>query len=1187
MSQPSALSAHKKNTKFPFRVYRQGLTLSLDFASRTITGVADLTIVVRSEPELRRDGVVLHCRPGCAVLAAEVNGVAAKVERRAPANPAPPPLARDYATFVAHYRATQEASASSGDLVVLWPPNSQPYKPHGGSSSSGNGASASSSSAATNGGAGGISGSRAQSPGLCNGTGVPPIIRPPSAFSPALEAQMASPSPSFSPFSPSSCGSPPPTTNSTTTSSSSSTTSTNTSSSSSSVGLSNIKLTYRVNLSGNSVVRWVGHSPSHSTHTSTSSQATAARTQSESSDSAQYMYICAGLGNSPCWMPCIDNSNDRPIWVFAVTVPEDMLVVAPGKLTKISSPGPKLRTFHYSLDIQTLPRHIGLAAGYFEGMQDPNVPSCAHLVPAGMLHCIEPTTSFIGKAFKFYEQFLDWSFPYPFYTEVFVRDAPDLMSIFAGLSIFDSSLLLSPDYLHEGTSSREALSLALAQQWFGSFISFKQTRDLWLLLGISEFLASHFLTSLLGLVYGRYITMKRNDYVVEKEWCTPLSVTIHDYVHPCELQASKRFTFKSALVIDVLDKKCGTGGASMQKFLRSILKPRPAKSKSSHKQPPSVSPQQPPTQQTNVVMAPPKKVLSHRWFLNTLSSHTGQDLKAPVERWLYGRGYPPFLCGFQYDKKKKHTKFVLKLDMKGRHPDEKISGNIVVCMHEADGGTYNHTVGFDGEINMTDLECHARFRKARAPQQPPLKESPLLWVRIDPEYDMIRKILFKQSEVMWIAQLETDKDVRAQSEAAKALAEMPTRTAISALANLLSDDKAFWAVRAEAAWAISKTTTATSAVPSAAAPHDLTQHAFEVLTSFYCSRFFHHHSPHSANQNSTSASADPSPQQTALKNEGWPAPHDFRNFSLYLVKKSIPPALGLLCNPDGTVYNPAFKFLLLLLKANDNSHNEYSDSEFIASVLNSLASLKIHGRGETRSIEKQARRFLEIDRILPSKENVVTCACLGALSSLQAEGQSPPDLNFFWDYARYQSPSIRAKALQCIAQLALQDQFGKLLLAIQSDTSAKVQLLLVEYLISIPRDQFKPFATKSIANQTLVNTMWEMMCNCPDYLLRSYLLKLYKHIWGVGTPQPVFKQDVPALSQVKQFLQFGRKNTEYGFVVKPASMIPDTLDSTLPPPPLIPLQQSLSTSSTKIHIRTTGTTPTIMEDQSVDEVARF
>ncbi|CAK7349783.1 unnamed protein product [Dovyalis caffra] len=96
-------------------------------------------------------------------------------------------------------------------------------------------------------------------------------------------------------------------------------------------------------------------------------------------------------------------------------------------------------------------------------------------------------------------------------------------------------------------------------------------------------------------------------------------------------------------------------------------------------------------------------------------------------------------------------------------------------------------------------------------------ESPLSWIRADPEMEYLAEIHFNQPIQMWINQLEKDEDVVAQAQAIAALKALPqlSFSVTNAMNNFLSDTKAFWRVRIETAFALANT--ASEAIPHAVA----------------------------------------------------------------------------------------------------------------------------------------------------------------------------------------------------------------------------------------------------------------------------------------------------------------------------------------------------------------------------------
>lgn len=198
-------------------------------------------------------------------------------------------------------------------------------------------------------------------------------------------------------------------------------------------------------------------------------------------------------------------------------------------------------------------------------------------------------------------------------------------------------------------------------------------------------------------------------------------------------------------------------------------------------------------------------------------------------------------------------------------------GMMSIRVHELDG-MYDHPIlSMAGEPwQLLEIQCHSKLAAKRF--QKPKKgvkadgsddngdavattdvrlnsDSPLLWLRADPEMEYLAEVNFNQPVQMWINQLEKDKDVVAQAQAIAVLEALPqlSFSVVNALNNFLSDSKAFWRVRIQAAYALA--TTACEETDWAGLLH---------LINFYKSRRF-----------------DP--------NIGLPRPNDFHDFQEYFV----------------------------------------------------------------------------------------------------------------------------------------------------------------------------------------------------------------------------------------------------------------------------------------------------------------
>jgi transcription initiation factor TFIID subunit 2 len=181
---------------------------------------------------------------------------------------------------------------------------------------------------------------------------------------------------------------------------------------------------------------------------------------------------------------------------------------------------------------------------------------------------------------------------------------------------------------------------------------------------------------------------------------------------------------------------------------------------------------------------------------------------ALLNRHNHGTVFPEFQCGFWFNRKRHWTEIAIKQltnvhgqPTKGpvgksrvrRYRYLLLQGALTVRIHETDA-VAEHALNFEaeGEVSGQEFPCHSRLRKNRRKRNgqnegedkgkedaeiPRLdfymlvltkcrSDTPLMWLRFDPDMELLRRIHFRQSERMWVMQLEKDRDVIAQHEVA-------------------------------------------------------------------------------------------------------------------------------------------------------------------------------------------------------------------------------------------------------------------------------------------------------------------------------------------------------------------------------------------------------------------------------------
>ncbi|KAJ6282435.1 transcription initiation factor tfiid subunit tsm1 [Bipolaris maydis] len=285
-------------------------------------------------------------------------------------------------------------------------------------------------------------------------------------------------------------------------------------------------------------------------------------------------------------------------------------------------------------------------------------------------------------------------------------------------------------------------------------------------------------------------------------------------------------------------------------------------------------------------------------------------------KWIIGAGCPTFHCVPSFNKKKQ----VVQLTIKQLQADSSITtienakqksrdlrsatgyptfvGPMTIRIHEADGTPYEHIV--DINSNNVKVEIPNRLNKERmaaaadvtfymlgdlftSPQEheewrlddwPPEDEAK------QEDFEWIcRTNIEDMPSYMYVSQLQQDKDVVAQAESIQFLANKEGHPLISTfLVKTLMDNRYFHGIRTMAAmW-------------------------------LFC-----------------------------LPNSPMTRSNDFSDRSMYLIQCAIPRAIAKIKGEDGRSPLEAKRFLLDLVRYNDNRGNDYSDDHYIATLMRCLA----------------------------------------------------------------------------------------------------------------------------------------------------------------------------------------------------------------------------------------------------------
>lgn len=725
-----------------------------------------------------------------------------------------------------------------------------------------------------------------------------------------------------------------------------------------------------------------------------------------------------------CWFPCIDSDDLQGCgFDLEFTVADNLVAASTGTLLYSvlnEDEYPVRKTYVYRVDVPVSARLISLVVAPFEIMPDYTSNCCvlSYMCLPSNLSRLRNSVGFFNSMFSYFEDYLDTSFPFGSYTQVFI--APEMavssLSVGASMSVFSSKILYDENVIDQTMETRIKLAYALARQWFGVYITAASPNDDWLLDGLAWFLTDSFIKQFLGNNEARYRRYKANCAVCKSDdsAATALccSSSIKDsYGTKFIGFIGKLRSWKSVAVLQMLEKQMGP--ESFRKILQRIV----IRAKDSTHSLRSLSSKE------------------FRQFANKIGNLERPFLKEYFSRWIESNGCPVLKMGFSYSKRKNIIELAVMRGFTampdtstaptyGKAESENLEGGwpgmMSIRVHELDG-MYDHPIlPMAGETGqLLEIQCHSklaakRFQRPKkgampdgsddnneAPPGGDMRsnnihcgtESPLLWIRADPEMEYLADIHIYQPVQMWINQLEKDKDVVAQAQAIITLKTLPqlSFSVVNALNSILTDSKAFWRIRVEAAFALANT-----------ASEETDWAGLQYLLKFYKSR-------------------------RCDANIGLPKANDFRDFPEYFVLKAIPHAIAMVRSSDDKSPREAVEFILQLLKYNDNNGNPFSDVFWLASLVQSIGELEFGQQNIIflSSLLKRVDRLLQFDRLMPSYNGVLTISCIRTLTqiALKLNGFIPFDLVFEL-IKQFRSPDaiweVRIEATRALLDLEFQ-----------------------------------------------------------------------------------------------------------------------------------------------------------------------
>ncbi|KAJ1367780.1 hypothetical protein KIN20_028770 [Parelaphostrongylus tenuis] len=526
-------------------------------------------------------------------------------------------------------------------------------------------------------------------------------------------------------------------------------------------------------------------------------------------------------------------------------------------------------------------------------------------------------------------------------------------------------------------------------------------------------------------------------------------------------------------------------------------------------------------------------VVTTETFFRTVTNVTGQEIPTFMEQWIYNGGHASFRVQYVFNRKRNMIELEVKQKVEPGNGRLRYVGPLTVVVQELDG-SFSHTVQIDGDISRADLQCHSKGRRQKKKRVPLYSgdevevdlsnmdpDSPVLWIRLDPELHLIRNMIINQPDYQWEYMLRYERNVLAQLQALERLQLCPNPQSRDVLLETISNDIFFYRVRCHAAYAL---TEVLNKMPE-------TWSGVPALLSLYRKIY-----------GSKSCPAIPKSNNFVVTSQ---------NLQQYFIQQALPQALARM-RTNGMALQEVQCFIIDYIRYNDNSINRYSDDHYRASLLSALAACvapasTLSGGNyvpealswEMSEVVEETTHALNLDTIKPTYRHVVGVAALSVIHQLQRNSHIPCDSRLFWNFAapnlcvnmRKAALHIIIERLSYTRKKQSTNDLMRLLTTLAQDPDPAIRLHIAKSLALMP-----PFSahectdtgpTNPCNTVQIAEELWKLISKTSlETRVRLLLLDLFFSLYGMSAP---FVKGGPAMisghQRAKRCQYDGRLNT--------------------------------------------------------------
>lgn len=654
----------------------------------------------------------------------------------------------------------------------------------------------------------------------------------------------------------------------------------------------------------------------------------------------------------------------------------------------------------------------------------------------------------------------------------------------ASLAICSNSLLFPEMIVDPLWDVTKKLTYSLTAQWAGVGVVPKDWSDIWVIIGMAYWMTGCFMKTLMGNNEYRFRLKKDAERITELDIGRP-SLYAQGFQVPIDPASLDFIKLKAPVVLTILEKRLWKLSSSM--VLHRVVRK---------------------TFLSAVAGELKNGLMSTAHFIRLCEKNSHNKLDPFFQQWVFGAGYPRFEVSQRFNKKRMIVEMGIRQVQATHTPVRKVNedeflkdaldrerhvvvgptqpvftGPMTIRIHEADGTPYEHVVDLKEGYTKLDIPYNTKYKRlkrsrrqkeraaagagvdisidaqqnddvllyclgdvlqseeevddwrlvdwSREDEERMAQES-FEWIRMDADFEWICTLNINQPDYMFLSQLQQDRDVIAQYDSIKHFAHATESALISSiLVRTLMDRRYYYGIRVEAAMALARCATA----------------ELDWVGQFHLRKAFQEFFCYSGSQ--------------------IPKSNDFSDLTAYYVQNAIPKAMSQIRNISGVCPGHVQKWILDVLRYNDNSNNSYDDCYYIANLMKSLANTlspqqKSNPFGfdlmEEDEYEEddeynekklhamaldEIERYQRMDRWQPTYRNIVSEAALEIQKDLMLRGIKNIDYQFFLAYVRENTlDTLRSKAFECMIDLGglkVRQLVGYLLFMLGHDPSPFVR----------------------------------------------------------------------------------------------------------------------------------------------------